>query len=541
MEDTKDYQKTLIKDPHNHQTALSASLLALQQNNMADAIQFMQQAAEIAPENAVYRRNLGELLRRAGQYEAAITTLNIAIDIEPYSAESFFLLGLVYNDIHQFELAIECYHRALSYNQNDGLIWNNLGASFESMGDKQTAKIAYATAIALNQRHAEAQNNLGAILSEEGRLDEARAHFTAAISVNSEFINAHYNLSLIKTYTLNDPHLDYLETIEEKMDQYPIDTKIHYYFALGKALDDTKQYDRAYRAYAKGNQLHYLQKPWNPIQLQNLVDNIPVIFTNSFLKKPVVTIETRCPIFIVGMPRAGTTLIEQTLSSHADIYGAGELSILDDIIHDAYARSPLPFNQWVKQLDEQAFTILGEKYLDQVWKLAPDKKFIIDKMPSNCFYIGMIYRMLPTAKIIHAIRDPMDSCFSCFTHFFKDGMYFSYDLEALGNYYILYAKAMRYWQSILPENIIFHLRYEQMVENHEEFSKQLLKYIGLHWDHNCLHFYENKRIVKTASLTQVRKPIYKTSIRRWEYFLNELAPLLQILSPYRKELAYENN
>ncbi|TAK75228.1 MAG: sulfotransferase family protein [Gammaproteobacteria bacterium] len=517
----------------DHRALLGIALAALQQNNMADAIQFMQQATEIAPEIALYRRNLGELLRRAGQLEAAIASHKIVINIEPYSAENHFLLGLAYNDNHQFELAIQHYHTALSYDQNYGVAWNNLGASLESMGDKHTAKIAYATAIALNPKHAEAQNNLGVIYSEEGRLDEARTHFAAAIAANPDFVDAHYNLSLIKTYTPNDPHLVFLESIIQKMDHYPIQIRIRYHFALGKALDDTKQYMRAFKAYAEGNRLHYLHQPWDKTKLHELVEQISKVFTKSFLKQPQMTNDTRCPIFIVGMPRAGTTLIEQILSSHESIYGAGELSILDDVIHEACHAANMPFSSWVIQLTDQEFAMLGEKYLDRTWKLAADKNFIIDKMPGNCFYIGMIYRMLPTAKIIHAIRDPMDSCFSCFTHLFKNSMSFAYDLTALGNYYKLYAQAMQHWHTVLPQTAIFYLPYEQMVANHEVLSKQLIDYIGLPWDPNCLHFYENDRVVKTASLTQVRKPIYQTSVQRWRHFASELEPLLQIVAPYR--------
>ena len=516
-----------------HTALLEIALAALQQNNLTDAIRFMQEASEMAPEMALYRRNLGELFRRDGQIENAIASLKIAINLEPHSAENHFLLGLAYNDYHQFELAIQYYHTALSYNHNYGVAWNNLGASLETLGDKHTAKIAYTTAIALNPKHAEAQNNLGVIYSEEGRLNEAQAHFTAAIVAQPDFIDAHYNLSLIKTYTSNDPHLAFLESILKKINHYSILLRIRYYFALGKALDDTQQYTRAFKAYAEGNRLQYLHQPWSKTKLEELINQMPDIFTQSFLKKPCITKETRCPIFIVGMPRSGTTLIEQILSSHNHIYGAGELGFLDAIIQEACQASNKPFSTWVTQLSDQEFTMLGNKYLDQVWKLAPDKKIIIDKMPANWFYIGMIYRMLPTAKIIHAIRDPMDSCFSCFTHLFNNSIPFSYDLTTLGNYYILYAKAMQHWHRILPNSAIFNVPYEEMIANHEMLSKQLINYIGLSWDPNCLKFYENNRSVKTASLTQVRKPIYKTSLQRWQYFANELEPLFKIVAPMR--------
>lgn len=531
-----DCYERIIAAELNNDIILSRHAFCLTQANRYDeAIKGYQQACELAPQIVFYRRNLGELLRRVGQLDAAIASHHIVIRIEPKSAENHFLLALAYNDNRQFEFAIQHYRIALSFDQHYGLAWNNLGASFESMGDKHQAKNAYAAAIRLNPNHAEAHNNLGAIYSEEGRIDEACKHFEAAIAANSHFIAAHYNLSLIKTYTQNDPHLDFLEAIAQEIEQCPVFSRIQYYFALGKALDDTKQYARAFKAYKEGNRWHHLQNPWDKSKLENIVEQIPKVFTPFFLKRSQQTKETRCPIFIVGMPRAGTTLIEQILSSHKNIYGAGELSILDEVIQEACHASRLPFNTWVHQLTDDEFVALGEKYLEKTWALAPDKQYIIDKMPGNCFYIGMIYRMLPTAKIIHAIRDPMDSCFSCYTHLFKSSMLFAYDLTDLGHYYALYMQAMQHWYAALPPKVIFDCHYEQMIAHQEALSKQLVEYIGLPWDPNCLHFYKNDRVVRTASLVQVRKPIYKTSVQRWQHFSEDLQSLLAIVAPYRNK------
>lgn len=515
----------------HHQDALKNALAALQLNNMDVAIQYMQLAADLAPENAMYRRNVGELLRRVGRLAEAVTSLQIAARLEPQCAENYFLLGLVFNDDRQYEVAIRYYHIALSYDQHNGLVWNNLGASLENSGDKKHAKIAYSTAIALNAQHAEAQNNLGAIYSEEGHLEKARYHFEAAIQANPELVDAHYNLSLLKNYSLDDPRLALLESMANKIQQHSIHHRIRYYFALGKALDHSQQFKRAFEAYAAGNDLQNQLQPWDATKLKEIVSQLPSVFNQ--LSRAENYLDKRCPIFIVGMPRAGTTLIEQILSSHHNIYGAGELSILDDVIQEACRAANLRFIDWASQLSDSACLALGQEYLQRTWRLAPDKDFIVDKMPGNCFYIGMIYRMLPNAKIIHAIRDPMDSCFSCYTHLFKSSMDFAYDQTSLGIYYSLYAQAMQHWHAVLPANTMFNLAYEDMVTNHEVLSKALIDYIGLTWDPNCLNFHENTRLVKTASLSQVRKPIYKTSVQRWRNFTNELAPLMKLVAPYR--------
>ena len=350
----------MIKNPERHHVAQGIALAALQQNNMADAIQFMQQAVAIAPTVLIYKRNLGELLRRVGQLAAAIAVHNEVIKIEPESSENHYLLALSYNDNRQFELAIQHYRIAISLNKNYGLAWNNLGASLECLGNKQEAKLAYEEAIRLNPRHPEAQNNLGAIYSEEGQIDKATKNFEAAIAANPDFIEAHYNLSLIKIYKEKDPHLEFLETFEKNINHCSMRSRIHYYFAIGKALDDTQQYSRAFKAYAEGNRLHYLQNPWDKTKLQNLVDYLPQVFTRDFCKQQP-TKETRCPIFIVGMPRAGTTLIEQILASHENIYGAGELNILDNLIQEACHATNMPFNIWAAQLTDDEFAALGKK------------------------------------------------------------------------------------------------------------------------------------------------------------------------------------
>ncbi len=531
----KQWNNTSSPDAVGHHAALQEqALIAIQQNNLPGAIQFMQQAAQASPSTALYRRNLGELLRRKGEFDAAISAHRIAVDLEPQSSENHFHLGLALFDNHQYDMAIAHYRMALSFNLNYGLAWNNLGAALEKLGDQSSAKMAYAEAISLNPAHAEAQNNIGVICSEQGQLHDARRHYEAAIAAKPDFVEAHYNLSSLKTYTNDDPHLFILESITQQAHSLSENARIRHHFAFGKALDDTGQFARAFQAYAEGNRLQSAQEPWDDTPLQALVQQIPRVITASFLKKPRQTNDPRRPIFIVGMPRSGTTLIEQILASHDSIYGAGESSILDEVIHSARgAAKNTPFTTWVAQLTDKEFAALGKAYLDRTWELAPDKDYIIDKMPSNCFYVGMIYRMLPGAKIIHSMRDPMDSCFSCFTRLFKQSMSFSYDQAALGRYFMYYAQIMQHWHAVLPKGFILDLPYEIMVADHEAQTKRLLDFIGLPWDPDCLNFYDNDRIVKTASLAQVRKPIYRTSVKRWEHFADELQTLKQIVDPYR--------
>jgi hypothetical protein len=226
------------------------------------------------------------------------------------------------------------------------------------------------------------------------------------------------------------------------------------------------------------------------------------------------------------MLRSGTTLIEQILASHPDIHGAGELTTLDGLAKKAKLLS-LDILDWKEALI--ALRKLGQEYLDQVWKLAPDARYITDKMPGNYGHLGLIHLMLPNAKIIHAVRDPMDTCFSCYSIRFTLGHEYSYDLGTLGRQYQRYSKLMKHWHNVLPAGRILDVRYEDNISDPEREARRILEYLGLPWDPVCLKFYESGRAVRTASVAQVRKPIYSSSVARWKRFENHLEPLLEAI------------
>ena len=234
------------------------------------------------------------------------------------------------------------------------------------------------------------------------------------------------------------------------------------------------------------------------------------------------------------MPRSGTSLIEQILDSHNSVYGAGELKTLSDSIEQNVKKeSNKKILDFIPQAKQGFFNDVRNDYLNRVWELSPNSKFISDKMPGNFFNLGLIYLAIPNAKIIHAMRDPMDSCFSNYTRLFKDDMRFTYSQESIGDYYKGYHTIMDHWKKVLPDDFICHMPYEEMIENTEKEAKRLTSFIGLDWDPNCLKFYDNKRNVKTASMMQVRKPIYKTSLARWRNFAKNLKPLYDVIKSYK--------
>ena len=302
---------------------------------------------------------------------------------------------------------------------------------------------------------------------------------------------------------------------------------------LEQSLEAQKRYDDAFEAYAEGNRLHYQE---NPYDLERDIRRLEVTrsyFSAELLERSHAVLEKlppvedeRVPVFIVGMPRSGTTLTEQVLASHPDLFGAGELVTLGDLARTVELPPPDAPDWEEKILDLRR---LGREYLERTWKLAPDARYITDKMPHNFSNVMLIHLMLPNAKILHVMRDPMDNCFSCYALRFQKGHEYCYDLEMLGRHYQLYRQYMQHWHSVLPPGRILDVRYEDTVADLETQARRILEHVGLPWDPACLNFHETKRSVKTASITQVRQPIYKTSVARWKHFETHLGPLREIL------------
>lgn len=524
--------------PNDHATWHELGLLYFNAGNLPLAVQCLEAAVAVNGKVALYHRNLGEMCRRMGQLEKSAAAGRQAVKLAPADLDAHYNLGLAYTDAKDYKKAIDCYRRALKLNPQHNLSWNNLGSALEQQGDKDEALKAYEKAVAIDPRHAEAQNNAGAIYSEQGKLDEARAAFEAAIAARPDFVEAHYNLSSLKKYTKEDPHLAMLEGVYAQRQSLSNHARIRYCFALGKALDDIGEFDRAFAAYDEGNRLQHALLPMDEARADAMLADILHVFDKSFFDARKGWQRTgdakHTPIFIVGMPRSGTTLLEQILCSHASVHGAGELVDLNEAITKATGASAgKPFTAGVTVLSEADIKKLGDDYLKRVWKLSPDSAYITDKMPANFFYLGLIHLALPHAKIIHAMRDPMDSCFSCYSRLFNDTMEFAYDQGTLGRYYRRYMTLMRHWHAVLPPGTILDLPYEDMVADTEGQARRVLEFVGLPWDPSCLEFYKNERLVKTASVAQVRKPIYKSSVARWKHFARHLKPLYDLVKDFR--------
>ena len=328
-----------------------------------------------------------------------------------------------------------------------------------------------------------------------------------------------------------------MEALAAKTDGLSKTDRMQLDFALGKAYADLKDHDRSFRHLLAGNAAKRATIAYDEQAAFALFDRIESLFTPDLIAaKSGGGDPSPMPIFIIGMPRSGTTLVEQIIASHPVVYGAGELQNFNDVV--LTVRGPdgnsLPYPEFVAALDAAALQQIGARYIALVRALAAkyeraDTARITDKMPSNYYFAGLIHLALPNAKIIHTIRDPVDTCISCFSKLFSAEQNHTYDLSELGRYYRRYERLMAHWRSVLPAGCILDVRYEDIVSDVEQQARRIIAYCGLPWTDRCLSFHETERPVRTASATQVRQPIYSSAVGRWRVYEQHLGPLLDAL------------
>jgi len=528
--------RALAIDPRNVQSLVNLAYIAHAAGQGGEAEQYLRQALAVDAGIAEAHNLLGVVLREQSRLEEALACYLQALAVRPEYAEAHNNIGNVLRQLARYAEAEAAYSHALELQPDYAEAHYNLGNVYKDQSLFSEAEASYRQALALKPDYAEAQNNLGNALKGQSRLEQAAAAYDAAIALRPDFIEPHYALSLLKTYRDEDPHRRMLNELEPRLATLSVEAQVRYWFTVGKVCEDVGDYDASFSAYRQGNALQRALLHWDDAAQDALFERMTAFFTPAFFAthaKPHR--EGKAPIFIVGMPRSGTSLLEQILASYPGIHGAGEMPDLSEVIVAAmpdadYAKFP----EALAGFAAADFRRMGEQYTERLWRHAPEALRITDKMPANFFYVGLIHLMLPQAKIIHAMRDPMDSCFSCYSRLFNESnLSFTYDLGTLGRYYARYIRLMRHWHAVLPPGTILDMPYESMVGDTETQARRLLSYLDLPWDARCLAFHENQRRVKTASVAQVRKPIYRTSLARWQRFASHLEPLQDLVQEFR--------
>lgn len=498
---------------------LAAALLEL--GRYEEAAGSLARALKIKPDFAIAHNNMGNALRRLGRPEEAITSFETALQLAPTYAEAHNNLGITLSDLGMLKEAVESFSNALTIESGFVVAHNNLGTALREFGKVDEAVECFENAVRLAPDFAEAYNNMGNALSDLGRRDEAIASFQRALELNPDFAGAHRNLSLIAKYRPGDAQLQRMLDLVEK-DSLGEQDRMQLCFALGKAQEDLGEWDKAFSYFAEANRIAKAGSEYSITDDEDAFSQLRSWFPAEITALDAAAEDAITPVFIVGMPRSGTTLVEQILASHSRVHAAGELSLLERSLRSgAKADIPDPLSQLAS---------IRETYLAGLADIGVSEPYVTDKMPLNFRWIGFICTAMPGARIVHVERDPRATCWSIFKHHFPShGHGFANDLRDLAGYYALYRKLMRFWRERFPE-AIYDLNYESLTENQEDETRRLLDYVGLPFEDACLEFHDTQRAVQSSSSGQVRQPMYRGSSEAWRNYSEHLGPLIEALA-----------
>lgn len=525
MEALESFTKAVKINPHYPDAHNNLGVTLRNFGRQEDAILSYKQALTIKPDYAEAHYNLGNALNDLGRQEEAAASYARALALKPDYFDAHNNMGLALNSLGRNEEALENFTKAVAIRPNHVEALNNLGITYRGLGRQEEAIQCYKKALAIKPDFADAHYNLGNALSDLGRHQEALAGYGAALQIKPDLAEAYRSMGAIKFYEAGDGQID--QMLEMLGNSSIADSgKMHLNFALGKANEDLGSFDKAFEYYREANSLRKKTYGYDQSEDLNLFSDIFNTFKNG--PPPVGNYKAAAdeyshkPIFIVGMPRSGTTLVEQILASHSDVYGAGELLTL--------GQGVLSINWSGASVNADQLDALKEFYMQRLSRLGAKEPYITDKAPLNFRWIGFILHALPNAKIIHVQRNAVATCWSIFKHYFSSiGNGYAYDMRDVAEYYNRYLRLMAFWRSRYPD-AIYDIGYEQLTENQEDETRKLLAHIGLGWEPQTLDFHETKRAVATVSAVQVRRKMYKGSSEAWRKYEEFLEPMIKILA-----------
>ena len=532
------YQAAISASPHFVEPLNNLGVLFLQKQAFKEAWQYLNQAIVLAPSFADAHCNLGLSLLGLEQSATALIHFEKALQLKPDYPEAYYGYAKVYLHQHNFA-ASECFIRkAMRLNPEQVEFYQLLADIYHEQGYYTQALMYLDEAIAKNPTLSNLTLSKGNVLMGMGEISQAEEHFLK-LTTNSNLdtrVNAHYSLvQLNKVKPDNCSLHGLLSIMSNPQDRKALSAhQLEYlYFALGKAYDDMGDWAKAFQYFTEGCRLKRQGITYDIAEQIQFTDTLINGFTQQLIESlKAFANPSALPIFIVGMPRSGSTLVEQVLSEHSQVFGAGELKYLHNLIQQPIKKelSTLYYPENILHLSPEIGRAIADNYVAYLQHHAPKATRITDKMPYNFVAIGLIHALLPNAKIIHVKRNPMDTCLSCYTKLFTEGQLYSYELTELGQYYQCYERIMNHWRRILPSDAWLTIEYEAMVNNLEAEAHRLCEFCDLAWEPACLTFYQSKRQVRTASFVQVRQPIYTSSVERWRRYETQLGPLIHVLN-----------
>jgi len=493
------YRRALQIRPNYIEAASNLATLLLQQKRYDDTLRILGDILKLQPKHVPTLVCVARAQLARGAHAIAERAAKMALEEDSASAEAYTVLGQINHELDRYEESLLNYEKALKIKPE----------SLESL------------------------NFYGIALKSLGRMDEARAMFAKALELQPDAIGAYSNIVDLENFSKDDRLFNAMIGILQKAKDPNEERYMALHFALGKAYDDMKEYPKSLEHYSIGAKLKRAILKYDEADIFGFFDSIRTTFNEEyFANRPYAGLPTSLPIFIVGMPRSGSTLTEQIISSHPDVYGAGEIKLLSQCLTNLRQRYPnLPrFPQMATAMKSHQWVNVANAYLNELTSMSSTALRITDKLLTNYYFVGFVNTLFPNAKIIHTMRNPVDTCLSAYSKLFKDDMPHSYDLGEIGRYYKKYEELMEHWRRVLPAGVMLDVQYENVVADAETNARKIIEFCGLPWNDACLNFHKSDRPVKTASVSQVRKPIYGSSVNRWERYGDGLKPLIDALN-----------
>lgn len=554
------YEQLLNIIPNHEQTHYYLGVVLEELGRTESAVGHYEESIAINTNNAAAHSRLGDACCKLQRWEEAIKAYQQAIALQGEDVGTMIKLGNAFTEIQFYAESILLYEQVLSISPDNAVVHRHLGTSLLRMGQINRAIASFEEALRLRPDFVRAGIDLARALRQLGKAGEAIIPLEMAVEIDPENAEAHMQLS--STFRQLDETDRALERLEQFLTIRPSCGEAHYrisqitprkelipvvekvlgdpelptsdaiycHFALGNLFDHGKSFDRAFEHYLKANALQRKTFTYQADETNEIVDRFVNVYNPDFFKgKREFGSTSRLPVFIVGMPRSGTTLVEQILSSHDLVHGAGEIEVFPGIYHSIAQQLNYvkPNPECMSLIDGHMVEEYSARYLQDLALHCPTASRITDKFPQNFFALGLIKTFFPNAYIVHCQRNPLDICISLFFHCFAT-FKATFELSELGQYYLQYQRLMSHWEDLFPDEI-FTVRYEDLVLDQERVSKQLIEYIDLEWDDKCLDFHSNERNVLSPSNMQVRQPIYQTSINRWKHYEKQLQPLVEML------------
>ena len=535
-EANKYFEESFKLTPHREELVRGLQLQRM--GKLREAEKIYRDVLMRSPDDVDALRLLAGVAMRAKHWGDAVVLLERALDKAPDYFRGWMDFGLAHHEMENTEEALAAYSRAMNLEPSKSQPYTAAGKVKAMVGEHREALKLFEQALQRDAADADAMAGMGHVLKTVGGQDEAIAAYRNCIRHNPDHGEAYWSLANLKTFRFDADEVAAMEARVDS-DELSEEARTNFQFALGKAHEDAGDYDRAFEFYEKGNANRRARENYDPVQTMDSHDEFIEVFNAElFANRTGVGSDSNAPIFIVGLPRSGSTLIEQILASHPEVEGTHELPELSRVGRSAGFRSEenRPYPYAILDLADDEFRELGEDYLERAARHRElECPRFTDKMPNNFVHVGLVSLILPNARIIDARRHPLDSCLGSFKQLFARGASNTYSLFEIGEFYLEYIRMMKHWDEVLPGKVL-RVNYEDNVSDLEGQVRRILDFCELPFDESCLKFYETDRAVKTASSEQVRKPIYTSSLHLWRRYEAHLEPLIEILEPVLRDL-----